>query len=365
MRKNGTLFVAFAALALATSCSQEDLASQSKLSNNEISINASMGLKSRARETTTANLSSIYVSSYIATKENYMTQVNYTKSSDTWSTNAGTFFWPATETLNFFAYAPEITSSSNNSGTVTINKDKQEVADFTPYVKTGEESKADAENQVDFIYATATGSASGNGTNGVTLNFKHALSQIVVKAKNSNAAYEVKVSGVKIGGVKGKGTFTFPTSTSGTASWSSSETASTAYTTEYTDAVTLTSEAANVDKNQSFMLIPQQLAKGADSKASAGSYLALKVIITMKGKTNYDGFSYSGYAYVGLDTNWEMGKKYTYIVDFSKGAGQKDDGSNIFGDEIEIKTVTVDSYDSTDSTDSDKTVVLDNTAKTN
>ncbi len=367
MRRNETLFVAFAALALATSCSQEDLTSQSNLSNNEISINASMGLKSRATETTTANLSSIYVSAFISNQANYMSQVNYTKSESTWSTAAGTFFWPATETLNFYAYAPEITTSTENTGTVTIGKDNQKVTGFTPYADASANSKADAAKQVDFIYATAKGSANSttegeaNATSGVTLTFKHALSQIIVQAKNSNSAYQVEVSGVKLGNVYGKGDFTFGT-TSDNASWTTSGEKTTVYTTEH-NAVTLTSDAANVDNNQAFMLIPQQLVKGNNSKASAGSYLALKVKITMKsGDNTYDGQKYyEGYAYVGLDTKWEMGKKYTYIVDFSKGAGQKEDGSNIFGNEIKIATVTVTEW----TAESNKDVALDNTAATN
>ncbi len=362
MRRNETLFVAFAALALATSCSQEDLTSQSNLSNNEISINASMGLKSRATETTTANLSSIYVSAFISNQANYMSQVNYTKSGDTWSTAAGTFFWPATETLNFYAYAPEITTSTDNTGTVSISNNEQKVEGFTPYVNASATSKADAAKQVDFIYAKATGNATANATNGVTLDFKHALSQIIVQAKNSNSAYQVEVSGVKLGNVYGKGDFTFGT-TAGDASWTTTSDTKTSYCTEFDTAVKLTSDAANVDNNQAFMLIPQQLAKENSGKASAGSYLALKVKITMKsGDNTYDGqVYYEGYAYVGLDTKWEMGKKYTYIVDFSKGAGQKEDGSNIFGNEIKIATVTVTDW----TAETAKDVALDNTAATN
>lgn len=364
MRRNGTLFVAFASLALATSCSQEDLTTQSQLSNNEISFNTTMGLKSRATETTTANIinGSIFVSAFESGKNNYMSQVEYKHSDSKWSTTAGTFFWPATATLNFYSYAPEITASTDNTGTVTIDKDNQKVTDFTPYVNASATSKADAAKQVDFIYAKATGNATANATNGVTLNFKHALSQIIVQAKNSNSAYKVEVSGVKLGNVYGKGDFTFGT-TSDNASWTTSGEKTTVYTTEWTTATTLNETAGTMNEaNVPFMLIPQQLAKENSGKASAGSYLALKVKITMKsGDNTYDGqVYYDGYAYVGLDTNWEMGKKYTYIVDFSKGAGQKENGSNIFGNEIKIATVTVTEW----SAENNKDVALDNTAAT-
>lgn len=366
MRKSGILSVALASLALVTSCSQEDLES-TKLSNSEISFHTTMGLKSRATEVTGDNITiqSLFVSAFEneASKSNYMSNVEYTYNSDNskWSTTAGTFFWPASSTLHFYAYSPEITSKTKNTGTVSISQSEQKVTGFTPYKK--DQGTADAEGQVDFIYANTSGNATNNATNGVSLTFKHALSQIVVKAKNENTAYQVKVNGVKIGGVYGAGDFTFPSTSDTGAGWSTTGEKKASYCTEYQTAVELTSTAANVDDKKSFMLIPQQLAKdNTNSKASAGSYLALKVTITMKSDDNtYSGQEYySGYAYVGLDTKWEMGKKYTYIVDFTKGAGQKEDGSKIFGDEIEIKVNTVNEWDS----QTEETVKLGNTAAT-
>ena len=89
------------------------------------------------------------------------------------------------------------------------------------------------------------------------------------------------------------------------------------------------------------MLIPQQCAKGTSeqkSKYSAGHYIALNVTITATGGQEI----YKDWAYVGIDTKWEQGKHYTYTLDFSKGAGQKEDGTPIIsGSEIEINTVTV------------------------
>nr|WP_220431722.1 BspA family leucine-rich repeat surface protein [Segatella copri] len=79
------------------------------------------------------------------------------------------------------------------------------------------------------------------------------------------------------------------------------------------------------------MLLPQQLEKS--EKASEKAYLALKVNITMQGgKVIRDGW-----AYIGLNTNWEMGKHYTYTLDFSDGAGQDENGKQIIsGKDIKL-----------------------------
>ena len=44
-----------------------------------------------------------------------------------------------------------------------------------------------------------------------------------------------------------------------------------------------------------------------------------------------------GLAYVGIDTNWEMGKHYTYTLDFTAGAGQDETGKQIIsGKDIKL-----------------------------
>ena len=44
-----------------------------------------------------------------------------------------------------------------------------------------------------------------------------------------------------------------------------------------------------------------------------------------------------GWAYIGLNTNWEMGKHYTYTVDFSDGAGQDETGKQLIsGKDIKL-----------------------------
>ena len=188
------------------------------------------------------------------------------------------------------------------------------------------------------MYAKSTGNNATNGTTGVELNFQHALTEISVAAKNSNTAYTVKVTGVKLGNVKTKGTFTFPSIENSAASWTLSDATADvgSYETTWSNASVLTSSVSTLDEtNVAFMLLPQQLEKS--DKASEKAYLALKVSITMQGgKVIHDGW-----AYIGLNTNWEMGKHYTYTLDFSDGAGQDENGKQIISGKEMVLNVKV------------------------
>ena len=327
MNKKKCLYVALASVMLATSCSNEqDVMGGVNLSNQTIQINPSVGHpSSRAVETTIDNLDAFKVTAFLPGADNYMENVAYTKADGAWSTNDGNFFWPtSSEYLNFYAYAPAdpckmATSEDADGASFSIDHQFQKLENFSP--------NAAAAEQKDFIYAYAKGNLEENGTDGVDIKFKHALSQITIAAKNDNKAYTVKVSGVKIGNVMSKSTFSFP-STGGDgndASWSQdSQTGS--YTTSLSEAVTLGSDATDFSAkgNVPFMLIPQSLT--STSKAYDGAYIALKVSIAMQGGKVLCS---DKWAYVGIGDSWEMGKRYNYTLDFSNGAGQDAEGNLI------------------------------------
>ena len=324
-------YVALASLTLTTSCSQDDLVSH-RTSENEIQFHASMGMKSRASETTTLNLNTFYVTAFQSGEKNYMQDVDYTKTTEgdnTKWTHSGTdtYYWPTSEGLNFYAYAPK---TPGKAGTLSIGSDAQTLTGFQP--------NAAAKDQQDFIYATTTGSKEKNAQSGIDLTFNHALSQISIQAKNGNGAYTVTVTGVKIGGVKDQGTFTFPSTTDDTktAAWSdcSTTTGGGSYETTWTTAATLNGTAAQMsDENVSFMLIPQTLTKNT-TKYSAGSYIALKATIQMQGGEKLVD---DAWIYVGIGDTWAMGKHYTYTLDFTNGAGQDSEGNQIIsGKEIAV-----------------------------
>ena len=306
------------------------------LSNRSILFNPTVphATSSRAVETTIDNLDAFKVTAFLPGADNYMENVVYTKADGAWSTNEGNFFWPtSSEYLNFYAYAPAepckmATSEDADGASFSIGHQFQKLENFSP--------NAAAAEQKDFIYAYAKGNLEENGTDGVDIKFKHALSQITIAAKNDNKAYTVKVSGVKIGNVMSKSTFSFPSSggDGNDASWSQdSQTGS--YTTEWENgAVELSSDVKDFKEqgNVPFMLIPQSLTSA--NKAADGAYIALKVSIAMQGGKVLCS---DKWAYVAIDTDWQMGKRYNYTLDFSNGAGQDADGNQLIsGKDIKL-----------------------------
>ena len=318
MTKKTSLFAAVASLMLATSCSESQDGIGVNLSNQTIQINPSVGLpSSRAVETNVSNLGSFRVSAFQASQANYMDKVLYSNKGGAWTTDAGKFFWPVEGDLHFYAYAPEVPGAADAPGTYEITSSSQKLANFSPCAKAAE--------QKDFVYAYAKGNLTTNGTSGVDVDFKHALTEVSIAAKNDNSAYTVEVTGVKLGNIKSKGTFSFPAAGGATpASWDLAGSGVATYETTWTTANKLGKTVSSLDaSNVAFMLLPQQLA--TNTKASAGNYIALKVKITMQGGE----VLHNDWAYIGIDTNWEMSKHYTYTLDFTSGAGQTEAGKMI------------------------------------
>lgn len=304
------MFMAMTAMLIA-SCSSDDVVSTN--TGRAIDFRTSVG--TRGAETTTANIDKFWVTAIDGAGANYFSQQEFTKDGE-FFTSSPVYYWPA-GTLNFFAYSP---SETDLGATVTIDKDTKNLADFSPATEIA--------NQKDFVTATASGTRAANETNGVELTFAHQLSQIEIKAKNTNTGYIYKVVGVRICKPVSKGTFTFDTN-----KWTLTTTEKTNYAVEYTTPPrTLGAEAATMmgTANNNAMLLPQQLVawtSATDPTNNAnGAYIALKIQITTKDSARVypaTGKDYD-WAAVAINTKWEAGKKYVYTLDFSNGAGKVD-----------------------------------------
>lgn len=304
------MFMAMTAMLIA-SCSNDDVVSTN--TGRAIDFRTSVG--TRGAETTTDNIKKFWVTAIDETGANYFSKQEYTKDGQ-FFTSTPLYYWPV-GTLNFFAYSP---SETDLGATVTINKDTKTFADFSPATEIA--------NQKDFVTATASGTRAANEANGVPLVFNHQLSQIEIKAKNTNEGYVYKVVGVRIGKPVSKGTFTMGT----TSSWALTTTEKANYSVEYaTTPRTLTADAATMmgTANDNAMLLPQQLVAWTPetdkTNTKNGAYIALKIQITTKdGARVYPAVGEYDWAAVAINTNWEAGKKYVYTLDFSKGAGKVD-----------------------------------------
>lgn len=329
MKKN-LLFAALAASVM-VSCSNDDIVDVNH--GEGIAFRASMDRAlTRANATTLQNMTEFNVTA-IGNNANYFTDMTVTKIGDEWKP-AHTYYWPGYE-LSFFAYAPK-----QPGGTVSIDNSGKKITGFSPSQKVSE--------QKDLVVSYNEGDKKNNEDRGVAMNFKHALSQIEVKAKCSNEKIKIEVRGVKLVNAAAKADFTFPEEETNTgyvlsqnkwSGWTDKDDHSKAYMITGKDKVELKAVAQSImfgDDN--FMLIPQQLEAWNGTESKNGAYLSVLCrIYSLDGgnetllyprpteNDNKDG-KYA-FAAVAIDTDWEPGKKYTYTLNFcgdGGGAGEID-----------------------------------------
>lgn len=333
MKKN--FFLAAVVLAAMSSCSKDEVVEVNN--GNAIAFRASLDRAiSRGSETDLNNLQAFKVTA-IGNDKNYFTNlvVNSSDGGHTWQT-ASTYYWPSFG-LSFFAYAPQ----DIGSGAVSIDNSAKKITGFSP-------SQTVAE-QKDLVIAYNKGDRLKNEKPGVALNFKHALSQIEVKAKCMNSNIKVEVLGVKVMNVAGTADFTFPEDKPTDSSYELSQGQWTnakgtqGYLIKGTTPVTLTSNAQSIMMDAgNFMLIPQTLTKWDGTAASGGAYLSVlcrissvdgdnEVLLYPLATSTDDKSGKYGLSAVAIDTNWLPGKKYTYTLTFcgsDSGAGRIDPNPN-------------------------------------
>lgn len=314
------LFWAASVAFVLTSCSNDQEVSV----NNGRAIDFRSAMNVRGSETTTANLSEIYVTA-LHNDANFFENVKFSKAEGgTTFESEIKYYWPANnEKLNFFAYSPSLTELG---GTMTINKDGQALADFSP--------KAEIKDQLDFVTAVAEGDKS-NEASGVALAFSHRLSQIEIKAKMTNDSYVLKIYGVRMANPASKATFGMDDSKSVTLGDTKA-----VYTVKYTTPVTFsesTPMSSIMGDAGCGMLIPQTLTawntESDKENAQKGAYLAVLVNVTTKAgapvypvkASTKEGHNESdpSYAWVAIpvSTDWVAGNKYVYTLDFTNGFG--------------------------------------------
>ena len=179
------------------SCSQDETIGINH-DGDEITFNVVTNNATRAADVfCNQNLPGGFYVSAISDGKTYIDGDHVTGSNGSWTNESGTRYWPETP-VDFYAYVNAGTSykwSVDGAGKATAKFEN-----FTVNNTVG--------SQVDLLYAVKTNQSKTNGT--VNLNFRHALSQIVFQAKNTNANLYVEIAGVSVANVGGTNTFTFP-----------------------------------------------------------------------------------------------------------------------------------------------------------
>lgn len=366
MKKN--LFIlAVAGLALASCSSDETIASQATSQANEISFRAFNNGMTRAADAhfNVAN-DQFKVTAFPqgTTSTAYFSNVIFkTADGNTFTSTGGKYYWPSSTNLDFYAWAPADQSDSYASILVTVASEAASQIDLV-YGKTLDWGKV----------ALQTGTPDGHridgsSVQGVTINFRHAESKVVIQLKNSNSNLKITASNATIGNVSGSGTFAIAeantdtqNSTTITSGWSSLGAATASYSQDITPDVFSTATQAGAE----MILIPQTLTNAGvyNNAGSAavgdpfnGAYITVKLKIQNSADNNYIVGAESGVnEYVTAlfplpATTWVPGKKYTYTVDLAGGGyyptnqdTDEDLDPILEGAEIKFVTVTVDNW---------------------
>lgn len=376
--------MATAAMTLATSCSS-DAVVEDQQAANAIQFSVTAGNASRAASYYCNNEKPSQFNVWAATDgKTYFKNESFSKKDNnaaTWTID-GDFarFWPSTE-VSFFAVKNQTAYKGDVFADVAWN-------DGTPTIAFTAEKpvKTVAAEQQDLLYAytkaTKTADNVVNNKCVATLNFRHALSQVVFKAQNKNKNIYVEISEVQVANLNTTGTFTFPTNVTDDKSdkslndkhdqsgviadkdqsfgkWGNLSTPAEFTTTgafgpiavpcnkkegENLEAVgpvnltnnegTATGEGsvkANEQQNKTLSLIvlPQELDPAAYDKVNnkwEEDKAYFKVTCLVKNVAKGDGLAatkddvtlYNGDIYIPVKIDWQVGKKYIYTFVFSE-----------------------------------------------
>lgn len=348
----------------------------------------------RAADASFATSTSFKVTAFEAgaTSNAYFTNEVFTATAGTTFTSGDKHYWPSAYNLDFYAWQPStLSANSNNYTGFTI----------TPSTTVSE--------QIDFVYAVTRGwgryaGYTHDGSAGVTINFRHAESKVLIQLKNTNDNLKITVGNVTIDNLRGTETFTWNGVIDGTTpvaagtattdgqytiegggtlsylngTWTATSEQNSAYTVgmgtdNITDDKSATSARNVFNGNQptarnltssapsyEMILIPQVLNVATTYSAAAASSVFnganIKVQLKIQNKANdaYIVGSAGGYItamWPLTALTWLPGHKYVYTVDLA-GGGYHDTNNDtnedldpiLEGAEIKFVTVTVDEW---------------------
>ena len=343
-------FLGVAVLLLTSACSEDSV----EVVNNgwEITFNTSI---SRAQNLDQSNLESfkVWAFSDITDSAPFIKGDTVTKKgNNSYFSFDHSIFWPSdVETLKFWAIAPISTTDIKQDGGKKLT-----IQNYTP--------KQNPLEQEDLIVANATAQRS-EGTS-INLKFRHALSQIVVRASegtDTDKSKNIQIKGAWIVNPAESGTL----STNDAATelnWASSTTKS-YYGMEFSNVKTLSHTYSSIfdfdPKNDdiknpqtNLLLIPQQLTAWAGTQDKLNENKGAYILFLCRVEAVHDGELHEGledpaiksengkhihqlfpdtktfdeaqygYTCVPIGTKWEPGKRYIYNLSFcgaTSGAG--------------------------------------------
>ena len=350
------------------SCSQDETIGINH-DGDEITFNVVTNSATRAENVyCNQNLPGGFYVSAISDGKTYIDKDYVTGSNGNWTNTSGTRYWPETA-VDFYAHV-----NGEASYTWSVNEGKA-TAKFENF-----QVSKDVAKQVDLLYAVKTGQKKADGK--VNLNFRHALSQIVFQAKNTNANLYVEIAGVSVANVGGTNTFTFPSANTETnivdhdenadgvyedgefgsgityntswGTWAALTQGTEKYDVDFTKtavrgnntlvSLTTANETGKEYNSNAMLLLPQETTAWdpeanplPGAAGNTGSYLLVDCAIFNVAGTDYaegddvclwgepqgSGWTTKELA-IPVAFDWQQGKKYVYTLVFGEGNGGYD-----------------------------------------
>lgn len=345
------LTLGLAAAAALTACSSEEIAEPAAKAGNEISFGVVAERAGRSAMLETSgnySFTSFFVSGGVSSDgSSYFVNDEYLKADgvNTWKIESTTqpHAWPS-YALDFYAYA---------NGT----KDMFDWNGGDPVL--GYEVPEDATKQNDLLVSYAANCTKPEGDTRQKLVFKHALSQVVFKAKNTSENLKVVISGVSMVKIAPSATFKYKYAYSNLDengklplnSWTNRSSDEKTYGVEFAD-VTLRAKNADGVQNLSdgagakdnvMLMIPQTLE--LTENLLDGFYFQINCEIFNVSEDGTENSIYKDKVLVAPATDlvWMPGVKYVYTFNFNGSAGYDPQGNPVLSN-IEF-TVDVENFD--------------------
>lgn len=335
------VFFIMSLVALATACTNDEEAPVTLQKSKYITYETSVG--TRAEMTTINNLDAFSVTAYLAQNDDVMRYINemeVKKVEGIW-TPGKTDVWPHSGTMRFYSCAPQ----SDRLQCVYPVPEGSEI----PVPQFTYDVSSNADQQLDVIYSVTERDCAGiYGTQPenetadvVNINFRHALSQIAIRAQNVNPDWKVRISNVTLINVKHQGTYTFPTQSTlpgneVIGSWQLTENKAD-YQFTFKEVVldgAQTVDMATTEKKNTLLLLPQTTAPWDNVNDPKCTQKGAYFLITCNIKQVKDGkdvqlwpsidkYEYDATRNIAIPAtiNWAEGKRYTYNIKFGDGAG--------------------------------------------
>lgn len=293
---------------LSAACSKDDgdSAQQAGGEAQEIRVNADVwrvmeGTRATIYDGGTLTSGSFKASSYVAnTTTAYITPVQVDWVTDKWVWSDGKHYWPASGSLDFFAYMPAaipsyIMDMSDVASQVTYTaRNPQFKCKDLPMTYNSElPSDGQGSGLQEFVYALKTDRTKAlDGADGVTLNFQHPFARIKLMLAASHP--NVTINSITFRSIKNNGSYDH----SASPEWTT-----TGVATDFT--VTLSDAAAIFDDNPAsptqigtdFIMIPQEFAGAIEINASWNDWgdtpVEHTVTTTIPAITWQAGYSYT------------------------------------------------------------------------